>query len=38
MPLVTIEIFENVFNVEQKKEIIEKITETMIALEGAVIR
>ncbi|MCB1231949.1 MAG: tautomerase family protein [Verrucomicrobiae bacterium] len=38
MPLVTIDIIENVFTPEQKKEIVSKITETMIAIEGEALR
>lgn len=38
MPLVTVDVIENVFNAEQKKEIIEKITETMVGLEGEALR
>ena len=38
MPLVTVDIIENVFNAEQKKEIIEKITDTMVGIEGEALR
>ena len=38
MPLVTVEIIENVFTPEQKKEIIEKVTNTMVAIEGENLR
>ena len=38
MPLVTVEIIENVFTPEQKKEIIEKVTNTMVAIEGEALR
>ena len=38
MPLVNIEVIENVFTPEQKKEMIEKITETMISIEGEALR
>lgn len=34
MPLVTIKGIEGVFSPEQKQEIIEKITDTMVAVEG----
>ena len=34
MPLVTIKAPENVFNPEQKAEMITKVTEAMIAVEG----
>jgi 4-oxalocrotonate tautomerase len=38
MPLVTIDIIENVFNADQKKEIIQKVTDTMVAIEGEALR
>ncbi|WP_193211225.1 tautomerase family protein [Luteolibacter marinus] len=38
MPLVTVDLIENVFTAEQKKEIIEKITETMVSIEGEAMR
>lgn len=38
MPLVTIEVIENVFNSEQKKEIIEKVTDAMVSVEGEAMR
>ena len=38
MPLVTVDIIENVFTKEQKKEIIEKITQTMVDIEGEALR
>jgi 4-oxalocrotonate tautomerase len=38
MPLVTVEIIENVFTPEQKKEIIQKITDTMVGIEGETLR
>ena len=34
MPLITINLIENVFSAEQKAEMIEKITDTMVAIEG----
>ena len=34
MPLVTINLIENVFSPEQKAEMIEKITNTMVEIEG----
>jgi 4-oxalocrotonate tautomerase len=34
MPLVNIKIIEGVFNKEQKKEMIEKVTDTMVSIEG----
>ncbi len=38
MPLVNIEVIENVFTPAQKKEMIHKVTETMIAIEGEALR
>ena len=38
MPLVNIEVIENVFTPEQKKEMIEKVSETMISIEGEALR
>jgi 4-oxalocrotonate tautomerase len=38
MPLVDIQVIKNVFNTEQKKEIIEKVTETMVGIEGEALR
>ena len=38
MPLVNIEVIENVFTPEQKKMMIEKVTETMISIEGEALR
>jgi 4-oxalocrotonate tautomerase len=38
MPLVNIEVIENVFTPEQKKEMIEKVTEAMISIEGEALR
>jgi 4-oxalocrotonate tautomerase len=34
MPLVTIDVIKNVFTPPQKKELIAKVTEAMIAVEG----
>jgi 4-oxalocrotonate tautomerase len=34
MPFVNIKIIEGVFNKEQKKEMIEKVTDTMVSIEG----
>lgn len=34
MPLITVNLIENVFSSEQKAEIIEKLTDTMVAIEG----
>lgn len=38
MPLVNVQVIENVFTAEQKKEIIEKITNTMTSIEGENLR
>ena len=34
MPLITVNLIENVFSQEQKAEIITKLTDTMVAIEG----
>lgn len=38
MPLVDIHVIKGVFNKEQKKEIITRITDTMVAVEGEALR
>lgn len=38
MPLVTIDVIEGAFTPEQKGQIIEKVTEAMIAVEGEALR
>jgi 4-oxalocrotonate tautomerase len=38
MPLVTIEVIKDVFTPEQKKELIEKVTDAMLAVEGEAMR
>ena len=38
MPMVTIDVIKDVFTPAQKAEIIEKVTDTMIALEGEALR
>jgi 4-oxalocrotonate tautomerase len=38
MPLINIEVIENVFSSAQKKEILEKVTETMVGIEGEALR
>lgn len=38
MPLVTIDVIKNVFNDSQKKDLIEKVTEAMVAVEGEAMR
>jgi len=34
MPFVNIKIIENVFNKEQKQDMIQKVTDTMVSIEG----
>jgi len=38
MPLINVKLIENVFSAEQKQEIIEKLTETMVSIEGEAMR
>jgi len=38
MPLITVKVIENVFTPRQKAEIIEKLTESMIKIEGENLR
>lgn len=38
MPLVTIEVIKDVFSPEEKKEIISKVTDTMVGIEGEALR
>ena len=38
MPLVTIDIIKDVFSREQKNELIHKVTEAMISVEGEELR
>jgi 4-oxalocrotonate tautomerase len=38
MPLIDVHVIKNVFNSAQKKEIIEKMTETMVQIEGEALR
>ena len=38
MPLVTIDLIKNVFTPNQKREILERVTEAMIAVEGEALR
>jgi len=38
MPLITVKVIENVFTPKQKVEIIEKLTESMIEIEGENLR
>jgi 4-oxalocrotonate tautomerase len=34
MPLIEVHLIENVFNAEQKRQIIEKLTDAMVSIEG----
>ena len=34
MPLVTIKLIEGVFNLEQKRQMIERVTDAMVSVEG----
>jgi 4-oxalocrotonate tautomerase len=38
MPLVNVELIEGVFSSEQKKDMIQKITDTMVSIEGENLR
>jgi 4-oxalocrotonate tautomerase len=38
MPLVQVKLIEGVFNSDQKQEIITKVTETMVGIEGEAMR
>lgn len=38
MPLVTIEVIKDVFTPEQKKDLIERVTEAMLSVEGEAMR
>ena len=38
MPLVSIKIIEGVFNEEQKQEMIQKVTDAMVSIEGEKLR
>ena len=38
MPLVTIDLIKDVFSPAQKADIISKVTETMVAIEGEALR
>ena len=38
MPLVTIDVIKNVFTPEKKAQLIEKVTEAMVAVEGEALR
>lgn len=38
MPLVDIQVIEGVFNEDEKKEMIERVTDTLVAIEGEALR
>ena len=38
MPLITVHLIENVFTAEEKAEMITKLTDTMVAIEGEAMR
>lgn len=38
MPLVTIDVIKDVFTPDQKKDLIEKVTDAMLAVEGEAMR
>ncbi|MDO6447380.1 tautomerase family protein [Colwellia sp. 1_MG-2023] len=38
MPLIDVHVIKNVFNAEQKKEIITKVTDVMVEIEGEALR
>jgi 4-oxalocrotonate tautomerase len=38
MPLIQVKAIEGVFSKEQKKEIVKKLTDTMVAIEGEALR
>ena len=38
MPLINIQVIENVFTAAQKKELIEKVTDALISVEGEALR
>ncbi len=38
MPLVTVDVIKDVFTPSQKKDIIEKVTDAMVAVEGEALR
>jgi 4-oxalocrotonate tautomerase len=38
MPLINVKLIEHVFSPDQKREIIEKLTETMVEIEGETMR
>jgi 4-oxalocrotonate tautomerase len=38
MPLVNVQVIENVFTPEQKKQMITKLTDTLVSIEGEALR
>jgi len=38
VPLVNVKVIENVFSAEQKREMIQKLTDTMVSIEGEPMR
>lgn len=38
MPLIQVKAIEGVFSKEQKKEVVKKLTDTMVAIEGEALR
>ena len=38
MPLVDIQVIEGVFSADEKRQMIEKVTDTMVAIEGEAMR
>ena len=38
MPLITVKVIEDVFTPAQKRKIVEKLTETMVSIEGESLR
>ena len=38
MPMINVKVIEGVFSAEQKAEIIRKLTDTMVAIEGEALR
>jgi 4-oxalocrotonate tautomerase len=38
MPLIQVKVIENVFSPEQKREMVERLTDTMVEIEGEALR
>ena len=38
MPLIEVHVIENVFNAEQKRQMISKLTDAMVSIEGEAMR